>query len=174
MSYFLFLQEFQIDTIFSKIKIENREFKIEKFKIGEKGKLYISGEIKSFKSTLIRLIFMLITLRKSYVYYCTDDVGKVIHTSCVIPKCIKFPFLSNIDYEIGPCMTIPEYRGKGIYPQMLSYITHSCGNEKSKFYMLVNPTNKSLIQGIKKAGFKFCGEVVATKLKQYRKIENRR
>ena len=68
-------------------------------------------------------------------------------------------------------MTIPEYRGKGIYPQVLNYITYSCGRD-TKFYMLVNPTNESSIKGIKKANFKFCGKVIVTKLKQYQKIEN--
>lgn len=42
----------------------------------------------------------------------------------------------------------------------------------TKFYMLVNPTNESSIKGIKKANFKFCGKVIATKLRQYKKIEN--
>ena len=114
---------------------------------------------------------MIMILGKSYIYYSKDNTGKVVHTSYVIPKCIKFPFLSDNDYEIGPCMTIPEYRGKGIYPQVLNYITYSCGRD-TKFYMLVNPTNESSIKGIKKANFKFCGKVIVTKLKQYQKIEN--
>lgn len=126
MSYFLFYREHQNKTISSKIEIGDRKLKIQNFKIGKNCRLYISGEIKSFKITLIRLLFMIITFGKSYIYYCIDDSGKVIHTSYVIPKCIKFPFLSDNDYEIGPCMTISEYRGKGIYPQVLSYITYSC------------------------------------------------
>ena len=62
---------------------------------------------------------MIMILGKSYIYYSKDNTGKVVHTSYVIPKCIKFPFLSDNDYEIGPCMTIPEYRRKGIYPEVL-------------------------------------------------------
>lgn len=127
MSYFLFSYEYQKKVICPEIELENKKLRIQKFKIGKKRRLYISGEIKSIKITLSRLIFMIITLGKSYIYYCKDNTGKVIHTSYVIPKCIKFPFLSNNDYEIGPCMTIPEYRGKGIYPQVLNYITYSCG-----------------------------------------------
>lgn len=172
MSYFLFSCKYQNKIISPEIEIGNKKLKIQKFKIGKNRRLYISGEIKSIKITLSRLIFLIITLGKSYIYYCKDNTGKVVHTSYAIPKCIKFPFLSNNDYEIGPCMTIPEYRGKGIYPQVLNYITYSCGGRDTKFYMLVNPTNESSIKGIKKANFKFCGKVIATKLRQYKKIEN--
>ena len=127
MNYFLFSNEHQNKIICPEIEVEDRKLKIQKFKIGKNCKLYISGETKSIKITLNRLIFTIITLGRSQIYYCTNNTGKVIHTSYVIPKCIKFPFLSNNDYEIGPCMTIPEYRGKGIYPQVLNYITYSCG-----------------------------------------------
>lgn len=133
MSYFLFSYEYQKKVICPEIELENTKIEIQKFKIGEKGKLYISGEIKSLKKTLIRLMFMIITLGKSYIYYCIDDVGKIIHTSYVIPKCIKFPFLSDNDYEIGPCVTEFKYRGKGIYPQVLEYITGSCGGGTLNF-----------------------------------------
>ena len=173
MSCLLFSCEHQNKIIYPEIEIGNKKLKIQKFKIGKNCKLYIFGETKSIKTTLSRLIFMIMTLGKSYIYYCTDDTRKVVHTSYVIPKCIKFPFLMNDDYEIGPCMTIHEYRGRGIYPQVLNYITYSCGGGDTKFYMLVNPTNKSSIKGIKKANFKLCEKVIVTKLRQYRKIEDK-
>lgn len=55
------------------------------------------------------------------------------HTSYVIPKCFKFPFLRADDFEIGPCFTYPSYRGKRIYPAVPQYINAYVGTEKSGF-----------------------------------------
>lgn len=75
------------------------------------------------KTVAVRIFFSLITFGKAKIFYVLDDTnGKVVHTSLVIPKCWKFTFLTQNDYEIGPCFTAPNYRGQGIYPRVLRLV----------------------------------------------------
>lgn len=143
---------------------------VEIFRPTIRGGLIIRGEIKSFKLLAVRAMFQIVTFGKARVYYCRYN-GELVHTSYVIPKCYKFPFMSRHDYEIGPCFTYPSFRGKGVYPQMLKYICSSIGTEKSVFYMIVDEANVSSIKGIEKAGFQRCGKIKATKiLKRYKLV----
>lgn len=131
------------------------------------GGVILQGENKSIKLVAVRCLFQLITLGKAKVY-CYRYNGELVHTSYVIPKCCKFPFLNKHDYEIGPCFTYPQYRGKGYYPQMLKYICSNIKTENSVFYMIVDETNLSSIKGIEKAGFQRCGTIKVTRfLKRY-------
>ncbi len=135
-----------------------------------RGGLIIQGENKSFKLLAVRCLFQLITFGKAKVY-CYRYNGELVHTSYVIPRCHKFPFMSKNDYEIGPCFTYPKYRGKGFYPQMLKYICSSIGAENSVFYMIVDEANLSSIKGIEKAGFQRCGTIRVSKiLKRYQLV----
>lgn len=136
-----------------------------------RNRLTASGEKVGVKSLMVRFLFRIITHGKMKIFYVRQN-DEIIHTSYVVPKCSKFPFLGINDYEIGPCYTNPQSRGKGIYPLMIRYICNSIGNEDSIFYMIVDETNSSSIRGIEKAGFKKCGNVEVTGLfKRYKIID---
>lgn len=135
------------------------------------GSLYADGESHNWKTTVSRLRFALSSKGKARIFYVKVD-GKVVHTSYVIPRCRKFPFLKENDFEIGPCCTDKEYRGLGIYPQVLNYIVYSNGAGGETYYMIVSQDNISSLRGIKKAGFDLCGEVFKTKLKKYKLLSN--
>ena len=132
--------------------------------------LILQWENKSFETLAVRCLFQIITLGKAKVY-CYRYNGELVHTSYLLPKCYKFPFLSKWDYEIGPCFTYPKWRGKWIYPQMLKYICSSIGTEKSVFYMIVDETNLPSIKGIEKAGFQRCGTIKVTRILKRYKLE---
>lgn len=119
-------------------------------------------EEKGFKVCLSRIWFWFITGGKTKVVYVEKD-GKVIHTSLVVSKCFKFPFMIKGDYEIGPCVTKAEYRGQGVYPSVLNHITSSYGDEGTNFYMLVHETNLPSIRGVEKAGFERISTVEKSK-----------
>ena len=130
----------------------------------------LRGEKKqlSVKLWCVRFLLQIATFGKARVY-CYRQNGQLVHTSYVVPKCYKFPFLSKHDYEIGPCTTYPDYRGKGYYPLMLKYICSTVGTEKTIFYMIVDENNIASIKGIEKAGFQRCGSVRRTRItKVYR------
>lgn len=130
-------------------------------------RLRISGECVSGKALLGRLYFWLITAGTCQIWYLRHD-NEVIHTSYVIPRCVKFPFLGEGDYEIGPCVTNENYRSRGVYRYMLRLITAS--DPDAVFYMIVRDSNVPSIKGIEAAGFQLCGKVKRTRfLKNYYK-----
>lgn len=139
------------------------DIKCEMFAPGIRSGYTLPGESCSFKQICLRLLFRIITHGKAKIVFVAND-DDLMHTSYVIPKCSKFPFWGKEDYEIGPCFTLPKYRGKGIYPAVLRYICKNIGSEKSVFYMIVDESNQPSIKGIEKAGFVRCGTVRTTKL----------
>lgn len=107
-----------------------------------------------------------ITLYRSV--YILRQKEKIVHESWVyfdpvLPA--QFEFDKNIPL-IGDCKTIPEYRGKGIYPLVLCYIANDLQkkNISTKAYVLVSPDNKALIRGIEKANFHFMGHLTAKRI----------
>ena len=117
----------------------------------------------TLKSIVLNIYWWLITNGK-YRVWCAYDGIKVIHTSYVIPKCYKFPFLKKGSYEIGPCYTDKDYRGKSIYPAVLSKIVVGGGTA----YMIINDNNASSIRGVIKAGFVAePGEIKCDRIKRY-------
>lgn len=81
---------------------------------------------------------------------------------------LKFLFLCDNEYEIGPCSTLPQYWGQGIYPKILGHIAYTIGTKDTKFYVIVDDKNKSSIRGIEKVGFQRVGIVeIPGMLKQY-------
>lgn len=130
-------------------------------------RLWAAGENVSAKTALGRLYFWLITFGGCRIWYLQYG-DAVIHTSYVVPKCCKFPFLNRGDYEIGPCVTQEAYRSRGIYQYMLKRITAS--QPDADFYMIVRSTNQPSVRGIEKAGFQRCGTVVRSRFfKNYHK-----
>lgn len=123
---------------------------------------FLKGEKIGIKTVCIRLLFQVMTLGKAQIYY-VQSGNDIIHTSYVIPACAKFPFMDRNDLEIGPCYTYPAFRGKGIYPKVLSEICRRRGNDTSSFYMIVDETNLPSIKGIEKAGSVRCGSVHKSK-----------
>ena len=136
----------------------NNEFDIFEFRPSIR-KTRLKGEAKNIKVSIVRIWFQIMTFGKAKLLCAVNKNGNVMHTSYVIPKCFKFPFLNKNEYEIGPCNTIAEFRGQGIYPKVLNYITHTVGTEDTKFYMIVDSENVSSVRGIEKAEFKKIGEI---------------
>lgn len=146
-----------------KAKKQESCLKCNVFTLGIQYGFFLPGESKSIKLLATRILFQVITLGKAKIYFVSDEMN-LIHTSYVIPKCVKFPFMNENDYEIGPCFTYPAYREKGIYPTVLNEICISEGNSDTIFYMIADETNVASIKGIAKAGFRKCGIVEVTGL----------
>ena len=82
------------------------------------------------------MMFSFLTDGKAIIVYAADKNENVMHTSYVVPRCMKFPFLGKGDMEIGPCATYPAYRGQGIYPAVLRYICKTFAKEDTFFTRL--------------------------------------
>lgn len=126
----------------------------------------LPNEHLSLKTYLARAWFTLISKGNIVIYYTLAADGTVTHTSYLLRKIFKFPFMSDKDYHIGPCFTHPDYRGQNIYPSVLNFIGQSISSD-NHISMLIRPANKSSIRGAEKAGFVCIGEVYKTKIKRY-------
>ena len=134
------------------------------------GNFRLPGEQLGLKAWLVRFSFWLTTGGRFRIFYIREQ-NQIVHTSCVIPKCMKFPFLKAGEYMIGPCVTAPECRGQGLYGKALACITGHPDYRDGVFYMAVNPNNAPSIRGIEKAGFRLVGKVGKTKwLKRYYRV----
>lgn len=162
MEYILYKQQgsFSNENLHNELDI--RVLRITPFRF------FASVEKFQMKTFILRLYFGLITAFKTKLFYVVDD-NKLIHYSYLIPRCFKFKFLNDNDYEIGPCFTFNEFRGKGIYPTVLKKIIASV-DAKSSLYMMVSSQNVSSIRGIEKAKFVKCGMVKKTLAKNYKVV----
>lgn len=135
-------------------------------------RLSVKGETLGLKAGLGRFVFCLLSKGNCYVFYVTaPETGRVIHTSCVMGRSFKFPFMKKGDIHIGPCRTDPEQRGKGIYKAVLRHITRK--TEYNTAYMIVADSNLPSIKGIEGAGFRYSGAMERSRfLKIYRRAEH--
>ena len=115
------------------------------------------------------VLFSVITKGKYSVFCVYSPEKKLIHYSFIIPKCSKFTFMEKDDYQIGPCWTSEEYRGKGVYGNVLNFICCELkkNNENSNIYVLIRKSNSSSIKGIEKANFEIVGYCKKNKFKKY-------
>ncbi len=118
----------------------------------------------------INLFWYVFTLGRYKIYYIYDK-NKIVHFSYVMPKIFKFGFMKHKNsVHIGPCWTHEEYRGKGIYPAVLSKI---CADYFGKdIYIFTDIGNIPSQKGIKKVGFKQIGQGYKSKFLGIYKINN--
>ena len=81
----------------------------------------------------------------------------IVSKAVLISKVPLYKFLPSKGVHLCYCETIPEARGKGYYPQLLSYIQNDFRSDD--LYMVVNEKNYASIRGIEKAGFERCGNI---------------
>lgn len=96
------------------------------------------------------------------IYLMNED--EIIHFTHILPKFFKFPFLTSYDLEIGPSWTKKNYRGKGLFPAILTYIVYQFKAPKRKFYVLAHSDNLPSQKAIQKAGFVMLGTGFKTSL----------
>ena len=112
------------------------------------------NKTREYNDFYTELRWVVASHRRLRIFYMEDE-KRIIHSSFCTPKSFKFPFMNKNDYHIGPCFTDPLYRGKGLYPIVLSKIVKElkkspeCGN----IYMIIEENNIASQEGVKKAGF---------------------
>jgi len=102
-----------------------------------------------------------VPLKSRTKYYITDD-GKSIHQSYVFPKVHVLKLIGKSGPAIGDCVTIPEYKGKSIYPFVINSIAADLFKlDYPQVFIIVNPQNASSIRGIEKAGYHLHAKIKA-------------
>lgn len=110
-------------------------------------------------SFLKDIAWFLLTLGKCKIVYLRD--GKtIVHSSYLIPKNIRFPFMEQNDLQIGPCYTNENYRGKGIYTTVLKMIPTVFNESKRTFWIFTTEQNLISQRAIERSGYKRIGSVL--------------
>ncbi len=107
---------------------------------------------KHSANVAIYLFWFLITLGKYKIIYVEKD-NTIIHYTHILPKFFKFPFMGSKDLEIGPSWTSELYRGKSIFPAVITYIIHVFKDDNRIFYSFAHIDNKPSQKAILKSGF---------------------
>jgi hypothetical protein len=118
------------------------------------------------KDILMYYYWFIIT-KGGFKMYIVKHKDQIIHYSYLISKCYKFPFMSKYDFEIGPCFTNENYRGQGIYPSVLKRILTDAVDNTNNTFMIIDDSNISSINGVKKLGFLKINNLKKDKFKRY-------
>lgn len=90
---------------------------------------------------------------------------EVVAYAKVIGKIYKFPFMIPKSIHIGPCLTVEEERGKGLYPYLLNHILQTYKDTQA--FMIVKEENLPSIKGVTKVGFKPFAKGHMNSLREY-------
>ena len=91
-------------------------------------------------------------------YFIIND-NKLVHSSILFNKIHILKLLNKTGPAIGDCVTIPEYRGKSIYPFVIHHIACETLKHKPEVFIIVNSNNINSIRGIEKAGFRLYAKI---------------
>lgn len=95
------------------------------------------------------------SFRGKVAYYYVID-NKLAHVSWVFKRNLLANQLDFKDYQvIGDCVTYEEFRGRGLYGQMVAQIISH--NRGVNFILFIDPDNRPSIRGIEKIGLKCLG-----------------
>ncbi len=140
----------------------------------QEGYSYSEKLFRGEKRLLKAILLFMIETGGKYRIKCLDDKEGLVHYSFIIPYCRKFSFMKKHDYQIGPCYTREDCRGKNIYPDMLMQISKEILEESpdSDIYVLIREQNEASLKGIAKADFEMVGRCTKTPmLKHYKECE---
>ena len=67
--------------------------------------------------------------------------------------------LAGAERYLWDFRTLPEWRGRGLYPRLLQGILRSEGLDQARFWIINAPENLASARGIQKAGFRVVGDL---------------
>jgi RimJ/RimL family protein N-acetyltransferase len=103
-------------------------------------------------------------VRDYFIYKKNDTIGHIswIYYKNDPNRIIK---LGDNQVEIKHCLTLPQFRGQGIYPATLIQIQKYLKDKRyQNVFISVKDDNAASIRGIEKAGFKFTAKINLVKL----------
>jgi len=167
--YFFYLYRLQCNEISSidvdKFKSILKEYDIEVFSPS------IFNLREHSSKIFIYLFWYLFTWGKYKILYVKKN-GLIVHYTHMLPGFFKFPFMVSGDIEIGPAWTKEEYRGKRIFPAVISYLVQNFKKKNRNFYILIRVNNISSQRSISHTDFLKWGSGVKTNIAGIYKVNN--
>jgi hypothetical protein len=115
--------------------------------------------VTSFPSLDYQIDKQIIDANKTKYSITVDSI--CIHKSFLFKKLNILKLIHRKGPTIGDCVTIPDYKGKSIYPFVINHIAGEVLKEENEVFIIVNSDNASSIRGIEKAGFKLHTKIKA-------------
>lgn len=114
------------------------------------------------------VLWNLFSFGKYREYQLVDTSNRLtVSKAQVMPKIVIFRFMKSGGIHIGPCHTLPAYRGRNFYPTLLKKIVEDYRMKIRDFYIFCDENNSASIRGIEKAGFKCFAKGVKNKFGIY-------
>jgi RimJ/RimL family protein N-acetyltransferase len=88
---------------------------------------------------------------------------KLVHRSGIFPRYFRFPFMGDLDLQVGDTWTTPEYRGRGLATFALGKTVELCVKPGRKVWYVVAEDNYSSVRVVKKVGFALIGRGIKKK-----------
>jgi len=83
--------------------------------------------------------------------------GSIAHSSLIMPRFARFPFMGLDDLQIGATETSPTHRGRGLAVRAIDETIAALGHSGRTFWYLTEDANTASIAVIRKAGFSLVG-----------------
>jgi hypothetical protein len=144
-------------------KIDNIIEILNPIKIGEE---LIVRKVKPKLTNFHNILWTVFSLGKFVEYQLINKKDMVLSSAQVMPKIFIFSFMDKNGIHIGPCYTHDNYRGRGYYPYLLTFITSEY--KYKNIYIFCEETNISSQKGILKAGFKSFAKGYKSKIGIYK------
>lgn len=101
---------------------------------------------------------------RDFALLCVEKAGcGLVHRSCVIPACFRWPFMAADDLQISSTWTEPAYRGGGLATKTLLQVRALMHKPGRRFWYVVRADNGASIAVCRKAGFQSMGEAFRTR-----------
>lgn len=86
-----------------------------------------------------------------------DRLGRIVHSSLIMPGFSRFPFMSKADLHIGATETRASFRGKGLAVWAIDEIVSRLMQPGRGFWYLTDSDNTASTAVAEKAGFSLYG-----------------
>jgi RimJ/RimL family protein N-acetyltransferase len=91
------------------------------------------------------------------------DGNQIVHRTCVIPACFRWPFMAPCDLQISSVWTHPDYRGRGLATWAVRKAMRMSREPGRSFWYITRENNSPSIALCTKAGFRLVGHAVRSR-----------
>ena len=123
--------------------------------------LFSLGKYKT--KCIINLLWYIITLGRVRILLLLEN-NLVVHSIYITSKTYRFAYMNKKDINIGQAETLPDYRGRGIFTNLMKLILEYFSNTDISVWVYCDINNIASQKAIERAGFEFVSDAKISKL----------